>query len=129
MVFLVSGLWHGANYTFIAWGAFHGLFLTLEKFILNTKKIRKVHGQIQVALTFFIVKMGWVLFRSESIRDAWQYYGYLFGNAPFIDSSKMWVDVMTNRSLFILSICLFTFLPASRFFLRRLRENSQQYSR
>ncbi len=116
IVFLVSGLWHGANYTFIAWGAFHGLFLTIDKFILNTREIRKIPSGIRVAVTFFIVMMGWVLFRCESIQDAWQYYGYLFGNAPLIDSGKMWVDVMTNRSVFILCICLLTFFPTSRFF-------------
>lgn len=119
IVFLFSGLWHGANWTFIAWGAFHGLFLTIDKLTLKSKISQQIPRPFKIATTFFIVSMGWVLFRSETIGQAWQYYGYLFGNAPLYTSQQMWVDTMTNRSSFVLFTCLFSFLPAIPAFLKR----------
>jgi D-alanyl-lipoteichoic acid acyltransferase DltB (MBOAT superfamily) len=83
MVFFLSGFWHGANWTFIAWGVYHAiLFLPL----LLMGKNRKYTNQIaegrnlptlkemgQVLLTFFLVMVGWIMFRSESLGDAWGY--------------------------------------------------------
>lgn len=81
LIFLISGLWHGANMTFIAWGAFHAI-LFIPSFILNTN--RKYSSEIvafekrlpsfveffQIVITFALVTLGWVFFRSETISDA-----------------------------------------------------------
>jgi D-alanyl-lipoteichoic acid acyltransferase DltB (MBOAT superfamily) len=83
IIFLVSGLWHGANWTFIVWGAYHALlFLPL----ILTGKNRKYTNQVaegrilptlkelgQMLLTFFLSVFGWVIFRSENIEQAWEY--------------------------------------------------------
>ena len=83
VVFLLSGFWHGANWTYIAWGAYHALlFLPL----ILTGKNRKHTNQIadgrffptwkefgQMALTFFLTVIGWIIFRAESIGQAWGY--------------------------------------------------------
>tara|TARA_R110002049_G_scaffold6312_4_gene40257 strand:- start:910 stop:2325 length:1416 start_codon:yes stop_codon:yes gene_type:complete len=60
-VFFISGFWHGANWNFIIWGLFHGLFLMLERAGLLTF-IKKLPGFLQVLYTFFIVIVGWVFF-------------------------------------------------------------------
>jgi D-alanyl-lipoteichoic acid acyltransferase DltB (MBOAT superfamily) len=83
IIFLVSGFWHGANWTFIAWGAFHAiLFLPLILLGKNRKNTDTVaEGRIlpsvkelfQMLLTFGLVVIGWVLFRAETIGDAVQY--------------------------------------------------------
>lgn len=84
VIFLLSGLWHGANWTFIAWGAYHAmLFLPLILFGTN-RKYRDVVAQDrvlpswkecgQMLLTFVLVVMGWILFRADSIGQAVQYY-------------------------------------------------------
>jgi D-alanyl-lipoteichoic acid acyltransferase DltB (MBOAT superfamily) len=65
ITFLISGLWHGANWTFIIWGAFHGLYLILESFIANGKKHK--YPQIWV---FAVVCFGWIFFRSNSVQDS-----------------------------------------------------------
>lgn len=76
-VFLASGLWHGASWSFIFWGAYHGLFLVLERsFLINFyNKIGKLPSTI---ITFFIVVVGWVFFRVEKISDAFVYLKRMF---------------------------------------------------
>ena len=84
IIFVVSGFWHGANWTFIFWGLFHAM-LFLPSFIFNTnrKYTTSIIAQntllpspkelIQVITTFLLVTIGWVLFRSETIIDAFNY--------------------------------------------------------
>lgn len=78
IVFFLSGLWHGAAWNFVAWGAFHGLFIVMDKmfWIKASKRIGKLP---RVLITFLIVMVGWVLFRADSIGYAFQYIGTLFG--------------------------------------------------
>jgi alginate O-acetyltransferase complex protein AlgI len=77
VVFLISGLWHGAAWNFVLWGAFHGLFLVADRlFLLNL--YRKIGKLPSIIITFFIVLVGWVFFRAENIADAWFYLGKMF---------------------------------------------------
>jgi len=69
VVFLISGLWHGASWNFIIWGAFHGLFLVLERLFL-LKVYDKTGKIISTLLTFLIVVVGWVYFRVEDLSQA-----------------------------------------------------------
>ncbi|WP_271766974.1 MBOAT family O-acyltransferase [Aquimarina algiphila] len=66
ITFLISGLWHGANWTFVVWGALNGLYLIVE--VLLFKKRRK--GVFNVVLTFALINFAWVFFRANSIEDA-----------------------------------------------------------
>ena len=71
VVWLLTGLWHGANWTFILWGAFYFVFITIEKFAKTEKRnIPKVIGHVY---TLLLVLVGWVLFRSESVAAALTY--------------------------------------------------------
>lgn len=85
MIFLVSGFWHGANWTFIVWGLFHSvLFIPSFLFKKNRKHLGSVIGDdkifpslkelIQVISTFILVTIGWVFFRSQSITDSIHYF-------------------------------------------------------
>ena len=83
VIFLLSGFWHGANWTFIAWGAYHALlFLPLILLGQNRKYTNQVaEGRIlptwkecgQILLTFMLVVIGWIIFRAETITQAWEY--------------------------------------------------------
>jgi D-alanyl-lipoteichoic acid acyltransferase DltB (MBOAT superfamily) len=83
IIFLVSGFWHGANWTFIVWGAYHAiLFFPLMLFGLNRKYtdevaagklLPSVKELLQMLLTFALVVIGWVIFRAETIGQAWDY--------------------------------------------------------
>jgi alginate O-acetyltransferase complex protein AlgI len=77
VVFLISGLWHGAAWNFVVWGAFHGLFLVADRMFLIrlTTKLGKFPN---IAITYFITLIGWVLFRSETLGFAFDFMGRMF---------------------------------------------------
>jgi len=77
LVFLASGLWHGASWSFILWGAYHGLFLVVERGFL-LKIYEKIGRLPSMIITFFFVMIGWVFFRVEHIKDAFAYIKRLF---------------------------------------------------
>lgn len=92
IVFLLSGLWHGANWTYVVWGLYHAcLFLPLillnknhrykEGFDKN-KKIPSFYEFINMVITFVLVMIGWIIFRSATITDAYQYIIRMFTFAP-----------------------------------------------
>lgn len=90
VIFLVSGMWHGANWTFLAWGAYHAvLFLPLILLGKNRKytnvvaaerKLPTIKELGQMVLTFLLAAMGWVLFRANSIEQAMEYYRLMVVN-------------------------------------------------
>jgi len=77
LVFLLSGLWHGAAWNFVLWGAFHGTFLVLDRLFLLKfyKKIGKIPS---IVITFLITLTGWVLFRADSLPAAWGFLQQMF---------------------------------------------------
>lgn len=77
VVFVLSGFWHGASWTFICWGVFHGFFLVIERIFL-LKQLSRLPKIMSVLITFFIVNLGWVLFRASSLHDAWLMYTGMF---------------------------------------------------
>jgi len=89
VVFLISGLWHGAAWNFVAWGAFHGFFLIADRMFLikATKPLGKFPN---IFITYFVTLIGWVLFRAESLEFAFDYIGRMFA---FDDiSTVLWLD-------------------------------------
>ena len=93
VIFLVSGFWHGANWTFLAWGFINALFfipLLLGK--QNRKNIDQVAANtvfpsfkelLQIIVTFFLTTIAWVFFRAESIKDAFIYLKGIFSKSLF----------------------------------------------
>jgi alginate O-acetyltransferase complex protein AlgI len=67
--FMASGIWHGAGWTFIAWGAFHGLFLVIERAFAG-RWLKALPEVAATLLTFFVVMHGWVLFRAADFAQA-----------------------------------------------------------
>ena len=76
VVFLVSGIWHGAGFTFIVWGLMHGVMQVLYR--LLKKPIDKIPYGITWLFTFIFVSLAWVYFRAESISDANQVIAHVF---------------------------------------------------
>ncbi|GAB3006365.1 MBOAT family protein [Cyclobacterium sediminis] len=88
IIFLVSGFWHGANWTFIAWGGVHAiLFIPLFLLGKNRKNITVVAESnncpsfrelSQMIVTFTLVTLAWIIFRASSISEAWVFLSHLF---------------------------------------------------
>ena len=108
LCFLLSGFWHGASWNFVLWGAFHGLFICADKLFLKDllKKVGKIPA---VIFTFFLVAMGWVLFRVDTAADAGTYYQTLFAFRSGITISYDFMFLFT----FGLAI-VFSFLTLSK---------------
>ena len=108
IVFFLSGLWHGAAWTFVAWGAYHGLFICFDKLLSgkrNSKneKSSALHSPFSVLLTFFIVMIGWVLFRSDTIGYAVHYIGAMFGangSTPALYVNSQFVFTLVMAAFF-----------------------------
>lgn len=93
IIFLVSGLWHGANWTFVAWGAYHAvLFLPLillgknrkyTNVVAENRLLPSIKELGQMLLTFLLAMIGWVLFRSETIGQAWDFLRGMFSRTLF----------------------------------------------
>jgi alginate O-acetyltransferase complex protein AlgI len=74
LVFLVSGFWHGAAWNFVAWGAYHGFFLCLDKLFKGTR-ISRAPAWLAIPATFVLVLFSWVLFRAPTLPHALAYMG------------------------------------------------------
>ena len=77
IVFFLSGLWHGAAWTFVVWGLYHGLFLILDKWGLR-QWLDRMGRYPATLLTFLFVMFGWVIFRADTLGYAVAYLGRLF---------------------------------------------------
>ena len=90
IVFVVSGLWHGANWTFLIWGALHGVY---QVFGVATKRLRerfnqwiglvrlpRLYGVIQILITFLLVNFAWIFFRANNVTDAFYIVKHLFAD-------------------------------------------------
>lgn len=90
IVFLISGFWHGANWTFITWGLYHAILfiplLVLKKNRINTNIIAEnrvlptFKELIKILFTFILILIGWIIFRSKSIHDCINYFSIIFTN-------------------------------------------------
>lgn len=83
VVWLLTGIWHGANWTFIVWGLMYFVLLAFEKFTELEKRNFHILGHVY---TLFFVVVGWVIFRSETLTDAWNYLHVMF--TPSIPNSS-----------------------------------------
>lgn len=75
IVFFCTGLWHGASWTFVLWGVYHGLFLLLEEFVPRLGKLPKVINHIY---TLLAVTVGFVIFRADTITQGFDFIGNMF---------------------------------------------------
>ena len=92
ITFMISGLWHGANYTFIAWGSLHGVAQILENFI-RPKKYNGLKWVLQVISTFIFVMLGFAIFRANNINDAI----YIFSNLFAGNSGLELIDIRASK--------------------------------
>ncbi|HEY4215977.1 MAG TPA: MBOAT family protein [Gemmatimonadaceae bacterium] len=125
IVFVVSGLWHGANWTFVAWGALHGLYIVADT--LSAKRqhpIRtamakfaspRVLAIIQTVVTFHLVVIAWVFFRAASISDAFYVLRHLL---DFGHPSSAEIPAAVTGPYFALSVVLIVVMELAQYWVR-----------
>jgi len=129
IIFLLSGLWHGANWTFIVWGIYHAfLFLPLFMFGKNRRHLNQVaENRIlpsleelgQMVLTFFFVVIGWIIFRASDISQACVIIKSICDSSLF---TMPFLYVGTKRNI------LFAFIMLLVEWINRRKEHGLQYS-
>lgn len=92
VVWLLTGIWHGANTTFIMWGLWFFVFILIEKLFGLTKALKKRGCALPTIYTLLVVLFGWVLFRSPSMPMAFSYFGHMLN--PFKSTLITATDLM-----------------------------------
>ncbi len=123
VVWFATGLWHGANFTFIVWGLLYFILLVIEKLTEIHKKKGKLINVFKWAYTMFFVILGWVIFRAESIGDAFYYIGSMFG----LNGNKLCDGMFTgwfSQNAILLFIGLILSTPLFRHLSRKTQNSN-----
>ncbi len=122
VVWLLTGIWHGANWTFIVWGLFYFCVLTLEKYT-PLGELLKRHRLIGGSYTMLAVTLAWVVFRAESLSAAGSYLAVMFGRGP-LWSPVTWVCIRENLVFFAVAFAEAAGLPAKVFHRGKVLETA-----
>ncbi len=111
VVWMLTGLWHGAAWNFVFWGLYHGIVQLIEKKVLKNV-LEKLPNFVQILYTFIIVMIGWVMFFCTSLKDLGVYLGNMIGigGHGFIDSTGLYY-LFTN--LILIVICFIACGPTA----------------
>lgn len=101
IVFLISGIWHGANYTFIIWGMLHGTAILINRVFKD--KIKCIHPVLNWLITFSFINLAWIIFRSDSISQAIAIFKQIFSFQFTEISSEMFNLLYTSDLSFMIS--------------------------
>ncbi len=101
IVWLLTGIWHGANWNFIIWGVYFGILLLIEKFFLG-KILQKLPSFVSHIYTLFLVVISWAIFAIEDMSKLGKFLAAMFGaGGSFADNTSMYL-LLTNALLFVI---------------------------
>lgn len=89
LVMLLGGLWHGASWNFLIWGAIHGGYLAFERALGKESIYHRFPKLLQVVMTFLIVVFAWIFFRADTLPAAWEYLQCMFGSVESSGNSSI----------------------------------------
>lgn len=114
LCFLASGLWHGAAWTYVAWGAYNGLFLVLDKLFL-LRALNRLPRLLANAVTFLVVVIGWTIFRANSMTQAGGLLAAMSSPGRPSTNSGVWFSPDIMWALFVsAAVCATPRLPGFR---------------
>jgi len=120
LTFLISGFWHGANWTFIIWGAIHGMVVVIEKRFSRFISI-KFPNILRWGITIFIVLVAWIFFRANSVQDALLIFD-IISDLNFSNSYELIRTVGINKFDFMLAPLVILILLSVEFFSSKRKE-------
>ena len=118
IVWTITGFWHGASWTFMAWGFYYGILIALERFALG-KVLDKLWRPLQHLYVIIIVMIGWVFFRADNFTYSFEYIKTMFGftSSSFIDSTA---QLHLNDSTYIFVLAILFALPIYPWFMTKV---------
>lgn len=124
IVWTLTGFWHGASWTFMAWGFYYGIIISLEKWFLG-KWMERVWKPLQHMYVLLLVMIGWVFFRADNFTYSFDYIQTLFGfNGKWSDSQSI-LYFVDNGLVFLLAFVFVT--PIFPFVQRKLEDLATKY--
>ena len=115
IVFIITGLWHGASFNFLVWGIWHGLFLIVERALKLTEVHKKSLVPFRYVFTMLIVVVGWVFFRVEGLQEALKYIGVMFGLVRPENVGFTFWYYLDQKIVCTLAIAIIASIPISKF--------------
>lgn len=117
IVFLVCGLWHGANWTFVIWGALHGAYMVLERLTQSSRPETQRPSPLKplrIAITFCFVCFAWIFFRARNVGDAWYIVTHLFSGwgTVLADHNYSPIYILGSHRFFLTALLLIILLEA-----------------
>ncbi len=133
-VFLTSGLWHGANWTFVVWGGLHGIFLIFEKWSQKTRgkiyaltginKISRLQQFINIIITFHLVLFSWVFFRAQSLGFVFMIFKKIAKSIIYFNPNKLFAHPISPIYFFVIFLLIIVEILQSHY---RLRETIARF--
>jgi len=131
IVFVLCGFWHGASWTFVAWGLYHGFFLIIERTSFGSLAGR-LWSPVRVLITFLIVMFGWVIFRSDTLPQAISFITVMLGGKQAVVDTTIISLYVDSKARFEISMALLLAFPIYPYILRLkqvlLRRTSEEPS-
>ena len=108
IVFVLTGVWHGASWNFVVWGLFHGFFLASEHMGFS-RILSRIWSPIQHLYLILVIILSWVLFRADNITHAMDYYSAMLNMDNWHTSALQYARVSSDESIYVFVIgCVFT---------------------
>ena len=120
VVWLCTGIWHGANWTFILWGLMYFVLLVFEKYTGFNKLTGKGAGALKWVYTMFFIIMGWILFRADNLGSAAEYYRACFGAGGSTAIDNAFLEYSRQYAVYLLAGALFA-TPAAKLAGERIK--------
>ncbi|KAA3618252.1 MAG: MBOAT family protein [Calditrichaeota bacterium] len=130
IVFILSGLWHGAKYTFLLWGLFHAIFYFMDHWIYKIKYVNSPNyfiKSIMITKTFLTVCVGWILFRANNISDIILIFEKIIDISFYAPSVELASRFFQNFNLIVLFSFLFIIIIDHTDFLKRRFIDIKEY--
>lgn len=119
IVFLISGLWHGASWHYVAWGAWWALFMIVDRLYRKHAEKLRIPSAVTWLITMLVVLFGWVLFRADWMSDAAQYFATMFGMGGTSNQALAVGYYLNHRTLFLLAVAIVCSTPVIRGFAEK----------
>lgn len=120
IVFLATGIWHGAAWGFLVWGMWHGVFMLAERAVKQRNLNIKVPGFVKWVYTMLVVSLGWVLFKLEDLPEALSYIGAMFHVKSHVYNAFSIRYYLDSRLAFFMILAFIAMVPWAQLLPRHI---------